>query len=329
MNLLFFLIILISGGIIFVLYHLFFSEERKGQAKPQGLEQPLSQKEEKINNFTKTISSLQNQIQDLTAEKILSEAKNKALQNQINALQSQIQNKDQELRQAIDKLKFNAEKTNKIENALNEEKESFLKEQSFLEDKIQNNEAEIGCIKEELKAKNQKIQNYEAQINELSKPPQDESAVEELTKKIEQYEARIKEANDKNRSLEEQLKAKQEQKEAGDEGGEMKDEGEDAGSLILDAGGKQGEERGEGEKKEERGIQQKEKEPLEIKGEISDRQKEILEYLKNNNKITRKEYMDKFSISKATAARDLKELQDRNMIRLSDHEGQTRYFSLA
>jgi len=64
------------------------------------------------------------------------------------------------------------------------------------------------------------------------------------------------------------------------------------------------------------------------KQELNMRQKEILERLKNMGKITRKEYAEIFSISVPTAARDLKELVDRGLIKGKGPLGPGRWYEL-
>lgn len=64
------------------------------------------------------------------------------------------------------------------------------------------------------------------------------------------------------------------------------------------------------------------------KTELNPRQKELLEKLKTMKKITRKEYAQMFAISVPTAARDLKELTDRNLIRPQGPLGPGRWYEL-
>jgi hydrophobic/amphiphilic exporter-1 (mainly G- bacteria), HAE1 family len=60
----------------------------------------------------------------------------------------------------------------------------------------------------------------------------------------------------------------------------------------------------------------------------SSRQKELIDYLKNNNQITRKEYADKFNISVPTAARDLKNLLKAGIIISKGPAAVGRYYVL-
>jgi len=71
--------------------------------------------------------------------------------------------------------------------------------------------------------------------------------------------------------------------------------------------------------------EKKEEEPLE---KFNRRHEDLLEYLKEIKKITRKEYADKFNISVPTAARDLKELLDRGKIIAKGPLGPGRWYEL-
>ena len=66
----------------------------------------------------------------------------------------------------------------------------------------------------------------------------------------------------------------------------------------------------------------------ESKPELNPRQKEILEKLKILKKIARKEYAQEFGISIPTAARDLKELTDKNLIKGQGPLGPGRWYEL-
>jgi len=68
--------------------------------------------------------------------------------------------------------------------------------------------------------------------------------------------------------------------------------------------------------------------PEERTGELNERQVEILEKLKTHKKITRKQYAEMFSISVPTAARDLKELLKRNLLRARGPLGRGRWYEL-
>ena len=61
---------------------------------------------------------------------------------------------------------------------------------------------------------------------------------------------------------------------------------------------------------------------------LNQRQKELLEKLKTLNKITRKEYAQMFKISIPTAARDLKELVDKNLLEPRGPLGPGRWYEL-
>ncbi len=64
------------------------------------------------------------------------------------------------------------------------------------------------------------------------------------------------------------------------------------------------------------------------KAELNPRQKELLEKLKTLKKITRKDYAQMFGISVPTAARDLKELQDKGLIKAKGPLGPGRWYEL-
>jgi len=62
--------------------------------------------------------------------------------------------------------------------------------------------------------------------------------------------------------------------------------------------------------------------------ELTRRQKEFIFYLLDNYQITRPQYIQKFEVSKATAARDLKELQDKGIIKALGPKAIGRYYEL-
>jgi HAE1 family hydrophobic/amphiphilic exporter-1 len=72
----------------------------------------------------------------------------------------------------------------------------------------------------------------------------------------------------------------------------------------------------------------KEDKPRQEKTEINPRQQELLEKLKTIKKITRKEYAKLFNISIPTAARDLKELVDKKLIKAQGPLGPGRWYEL-
>jgi len=71
----------------------------------------------------------------------------------------------------------------------------------------------------------------------------------------------------------------------------------------------------------------KPEEKVELEG-LNERQAEILEKLKTIKKITRKQYAEMFSISIPTAARDLKELLKRKLLRACGPLGPGRWYEL-
>ena len=63
--------------------------------------------------------------------------------------------------------------------------------------------------------------------------------------------------------------------------------------------------------------------------ELTDRQKELILYLIQNDRITRPEYIIKFNVSVATAARDIKDMLDRGLIKTCGPQAVGRYYELA
>ncbi len=78
-------------------------------------------------------------------------------------------------------------------------------------------------------------------------------------------------------------------------------------------------------KKEEKPAPEPEEKPPQ---KFNRRHEELLQYLKEVEKITRKEYADKFNISVPTAARDLKELLDRGLVVAKGPLGPGRWYEL-
>ncbi|MFH0732182.1 MAG: efflux RND transporter permease subunit [Candidatus Omnitrophota bacterium] len=68
--------------------------------------------------------------------------------------------------------------------------------------------------------------------------------------------------------------------------------------------------------------------PVEIWNSLTTRQQELVEYLRKNLKVTRKQYSDIFNISIPTAARDLKFLTDSNILEFKGPAGPGRYYML-
>lgn len=63
--------------------------------------------------------------------------------------------------------------------------------------------------------------------------------------------------------------------------------------------------------------------------ELPKRQKELIVYLLENKRITRPEYIQKFQVSVATAARDLKEMLDKGILKALGPKAVGRYYELA
>ncbi|PIY83204.1 MAG: hypothetical protein COY77_05880, partial [Candidatus Omnitrophica bacterium CG_4_10_14_0_8_um_filter_43_18] len=63
--------------------------------------------------------------------------------------------------------------------------------------------------------------------------------------------------------------------------------------------------------------------------ELTDRQKELILYLIQNDRITRPEYIIKLNVSVATAARDIKDMLDRGLIKTCGPQAVGRYYELA
>jgi len=61
---------------------------------------------------------------------------------------------------------------------------------------------------------------------------------------------------------------------------------------------------------------------------LNERQRKLLDYLLSNKRITRKEYVEIFATSVPTAARDLKELVDKGLIRGMGPKARGRYYEL-
>jgi len=78
------------------------------------------------------------------------------------------------------------------------------------------------------------------------------------------------------------------------------------------------------EEPEQKPVTEPEKPPQ----KFNRRHEDLLEYLKEVKKITRKEYADKFKISVSTAARDLKELLDKGLLVVNGPLGPGRWYEL-
>ena len=80
----------------------------------------------------------------------------------------------------------------------------------------------------------------------------------------------------------------------------------------------------------ERGeLQEKISEPeVEQVQDLNPRQKKAMEYIRKQGKITRKEYIQLFNVSVATAARDIKELQERGLIVPRGPNGPGRWYEV-
>jgi hydrophobic/amphiphilic exporter-1 (mainly G- bacteria), HAE1 family len=68
--------------------------------------------------------------------------------------------------------------------------------------------------------------------------------------------------------------------------------------------------------------------PVQQQASFSERQKDLMDYLKKNKQITRKEYANKFNISIPTAARDLKQLLRQGIIVAKGPAAVGRYYIL-
>jgi len=62
--------------------------------------------------------------------------------------------------------------------------------------------------------------------------------------------------------------------------------------------------------------------------ELNNRQREALKYLRQRGRLTRQEYIQMFGISVATAARDLKNLQEREIITPEGPNGPGRWYRI-
>ncbi|ASB50370.1 transcriptional regulator [Alkalitalea saponilacus] len=61
---------------------------------------------------------------------------------------------------------------------------------------------------------------------------------------------------------------------------------------------------------------------------LNDRQVKTIDFLKNNEKITNREYQSNFNVSRNTASRDLTELVDKGIIKASDNKGAGSFYEL-
>ena len=61
---------------------------------------------------------------------------------------------------------------------------------------------------------------------------------------------------------------------------------------------------------------------------LNDRQIKAVLYVKENGKITNKEYMSLFIVSRITATRDLQDLVNRNILKSSEIKGAGAYYEL-
>lgn len=266
------------------------------------LKKQLGEKEAEIKNSVVTIEQLKQQIQKLTDEM-------KSSQNQLRVYEEKLKDKDSQIQKALDKLKIKEEEAQKAADKLKEEKELVLKKEELMRQKIEETEGQL----------NKTIEDFKKQKTaELSKPAQDNQWEQEAKKKISDYEVKLTEISKKNDELSRQLKIKEEEirQEKERENSEFIRKNEELLNRIDELNKQIAESAEEGRNSEQ------------AEGELNDRQKQLWEYLKENKKITRKEYIDKFNVSVPTAARDFKELQDRNIIKPHGPLGQGRYFVL-
>ncbi|TCO01254.1 ATP-binding protein [Natronoflexus pectinivorans] len=61
---------------------------------------------------------------------------------------------------------------------------------------------------------------------------------------------------------------------------------------------------------------------------LNDRQVKAINFLKNNEKITNREYQSNFNVSRNTASRDLTELVEKGIIKASDNKGAGSFYEL-
>jgi len=61
---------------------------------------------------------------------------------------------------------------------------------------------------------------------------------------------------------------------------------------------------------------------------LNDRQRKAIDFLKNNNKITNREYQLNFNVSRNTASRDLSDLVEKGLIKASDTKGAGSYYEI-
>ncbi len=65
-----------------------------------------------------------------------------------------------------------------------------------------------------------------------------------------------------------------------------------------------------------------------IKFELNERQKKVIEYLKENERITNRDYQQINDCSGRTANRDLGDLITKNLIKSSDKKGAATFYEL-
>lgn len=61
---------------------------------------------------------------------------------------------------------------------------------------------------------------------------------------------------------------------------------------------------------------------------LNDRQLKAIEFLKNNKRITNREYQSSFNVSRNTATRDLSDLVEKGIIKASDIRGAGSFYEL-
>lgn len=280
-------------------------------AEGETLKKQLGEKEAEVNNSAVTIEQLERQIQKLTDEM-------KSSQTQLRVYEEELKDKDSQIQKTSDKLKIKEEEVQKADDKLKEEKELILKKEELMLQKIEDRQRQLNTAMENIKNQELRIKDYQQRISELSSLPQDTESTEELKKKISSIEAKLADTVRKNNEWERQSKVQAEEirKENQEKVNELTRENEELSKRIEESN------------KQIAVLKEAEAKSKATNEELNVRQKELLEYLKENKKITRKEYIDKFNVSMPTAARDFKELQDKNIIKPYGPLGQGRYFVL-
>lgn len=291
----FLLIILVGGGAIFMVYQIMFpagySEKERASAAAE----------------VQQIEGLQKELSSARAE--LAETKKKmAVKDKEKEEIKAVADKTQVQKQAAqDRVKFLEQEALAAESSFKEEKDSFLKKEEVLRNRIQDNEAELKQVRE-------KIQINQECVSELSKIKEDlktkdgqindlQSQVNASCSKINSLEAELTVKIEEINSLKQQLEAKP----------VMSQQSPVIQEIPLS---------------QEASVVEEVVPSQPAEAPLNEREDQILQYLKEYVRITRQEYMEKFNVSRATSSRDLRQLEEKNLIQPYGPAGRGRYFVL-